>query len=428
MNFHFVILISVLCGIVISCPSLIDQKFPPPPIILNNDFKCFDLIDQFTKSEEILFIDLILYSGTGTDTGYANVLYSSTKISLSIDSPKLHFKIPLFTSLPAVDLLVINVKTSWYTTTFERYVLSGISQELKELMYPSHTDKLNQELKFNLGSGISLLSANKGWVNFDALRHSAEDWGSVHFQANTHSRNTNNSTLYLIKWDVESGLHFMPDNSVNIININCMLYYIFAHRGSSSLKFIIKEIFRVLKPFGILRITESSKDISNLKLKNVIKENINNIFGKENYRNVGPFRTFTGDLEALHVTHENCLTCVYNSFNLPTDQNGNRSESTNDNLTSFQRKMIDQGCWICHVDVTSESEKESIVQNCEMNDYTGIECESVGRWLGKPVDFGYYFAIEAIKSIRSKNVTRNLFTLKREKRMELDVSSNWPFL
>ena len=356
-----------------TCPYLtVEHNHRPAPIRIPQQKQrtstpiqlCFNASDLFTNSEETLTTTCTWYRGTGTDTHRADILSFSSTV-LSKDDL---LYCPTFQSkLPSVDLLVITVANSWHTHSYEHHVLSGIDPHLKKQLFHSTT----MPLKFNLGSGIALNRASNGWINFDAMsdfpkneqgrEEFNQDWASEHFQTNVYDRKydtTASTTLphehHLIRWDVDAGLYFQPDSTVDVINIHCVLYYTLYHRGPSSVEFLIKEAYRVLKPTGVLRIAERSKNTPEGKeLRALVLAHAGKKFGTANVRYVGPLRTFSGDAEILHLTHSICVNCMKKLILRQKQQkqqvSATGTEVSHDktmyvNNVKFEQTMVDQGC------------------------------------------------------------------------------------
>ena len=425
-----------------TCPYLTRELHePPPPLRFRSDdppttTTCFNLIDLFTTSEEILFATCTLYSGTGIDKQPSTVLLSKQRIALTIDNPFLYCPVPP-TSMPSVDLLVVDVKNNWYSSSYEHYLLSGMNNQLEELLF--HPKQ--HPIKFNLGSGITLLSAAAGWINFDGMSSNTkaamaaptvQDWATTDFQTSFYdTHTTTNETrqkYHLIRWDAKANLSWMPSNSVDVININCMLYYLLGHRGLSSVQTLIQEIYRVLKPgTGILRIGE--RDPTAQHLRPTIVEILGQVFGKQSWRNVGPLRTYTNSSEAMHVTSPLCVDCISTFLQQKQHKQANKAANTtvklnsygeNDPRRKFQESMLEQGCWVCHIDMLSIPAQEQFIRQCEATHFMEDGCESVGRWYSVPVQFDPFFAVEAIKSNEEEDNKMIWPTV-------MDLSSQWPW-
>jgi len=404
---------------------------------------CFNISTLFAFSEQILTFSCTLYSGTRTTKGF-KILSHKTSFTASTDDPLITCPVPA-NALPAVDLLSVALTTSWYATSFEHHIFSGIDGPLEELMFGA-----DRPLKLNIGSGTQLLTAAKGWVNFDSMaavspvqledHNSRQDWASAEFQEALfeHARNSSNTNrteqrveaYHLVRWDLELGLHFIPTGYVDIININCVLYLY--RRSEANIVAIIKEINRVLKPGGIVRIAERYEDDG--VLRSTVLRVANRIFGKNMHRNVEPLTTYTGDLETLHLNHPTCVNCMRMLFkhernltNITPDLRVQNRFFTKHNH-KFEQSMLQQGCWICHIDIKPTDEFK--LRECNAN-YKNVDgdglggdgCEFLGSIWGQAKNFRPQWALEFVKSLQSGE---DIFELRRRGGLLLNINRNWP--
>ena len=103
--------------------------------------------------------------------------------------------------------------------------------------------------KVYMGSGKALLAA-PGWAHLDSFTGSSEDWGSSRVEAAGAAQGAR-----MVRWDAAAGLRFLPDASVSIVMLNCLLYRL----SLPMVRRLLTEAARVLAPGGTLRIGENSE-------------------------------------------------------------------------------------------------------------------------------------------------------------------------
>lgn len=436
-----------------NCPDLSYSYSPkqqqhPPLLHFSSSNKssnvCFNVSKLFHSNEEILRFECTLHA-TGQSIN-ESPLSQKSEFGVTVDYPFVFCPIPP-SNLPSINLLIVSMRTSWFITTYEHWIYSGIPSDLEVLQSGARAGvgtgkRNNQLLKINLGSGTALLNAKNYWINFDLMPIASNPTGqgfdqdsiSASFQQDLYS--DPNHSHHLVRWDSLSKLIFFPDNHVDIVHINCVLGINLNNRGPGSVQAIIRDIYRVLKVGGIVRIGDrTTTDLS--YLRSVIIEAVKEIFG--GYRNLGPFRTYTGDVSTLHVTHSNCVNCMKTmlereksgiTFDTETNYTIRRKYNDDDNNKIFEESVVQQGCWICHVDIRPHDEQE--VQNCEMNNYQDDGCQHLGRigTFQQPSSFSPFFAVEAIKQDREGTVSEqhveDMFDAREEKGLLIDYSASWP--
>lgn len=99
-------------------------------------------------------------------------------ITTTFDQPLIQCPMPP-SNLPSIDVLIISMSTSWFTTPFEHNIFRGIDNKLNDLL-------ATKQLKLNLGSGSQLLTASGGWINMDSMspisNPKINPWASRKFQ------------------------------------------------------------------------------------------------------------------------------------------------------------------------------------------------------------------------------------------------------
>ena len=408
----------------LTCPYLttVEPNYPSPPIRIEASNKtidlCFNTSDLFTNTEEMLTFSCMLYSGTQTEKSHSEEIpMQHNLITTTFDQPLIQCPMPPC-NLPSIDVLIISMSTSWFTTLFEHNIFRGIDNKLNDLL-------ATKQLKLNLGSGSQLLTASGGWINMDSMSPISnpnnlyrQDWSSRKFQHDLYQYRrerqidsvSDTEEYHLVRWNLESGLGFILDGSVSVVVISCMLTSYFvndndAHinngNGKESVETLIKEIYRVLKPgTGIIRIAERHKD--NGVLRNLIVDSLQNVFG--NQRNVGPLTSYSGDKEVLHINHPSCVKCMRRLWRIgdrvseigPPDHHAENNFFKQDNLR-FENSMLKQGCWICHIDI-EPIDDDIEYKKCETNWFSGIGCEhKVGRIWSRPKSYAPWWGVESIK-------------------------------
>ena len=470
-TFFLMISLAQTTAIQLTCPYLtIEPNNPSPPIRIKASNKtinlCFNTSDLFTNTEEMLTFSCTLYSGTQTEKSHSEEIpMQHNLITTTFDQPLIQCPMPPST-LPSVDVLIVSMSTSWFTTSFEHNIFRGIDNRLNGLL-------ATKQFKLNLGSGSQLLTASGGWINMDSMspisnpkinpwasrkfqKFSKQDWASRKFQHELYQyrrerqidsddriRAADTEEYHLVRWNLESGLGFILDGSVSIITISCMLNSNFvndndAHvnNNKDSVERLIKEIYRVLKPgTGVIRIAERYKD--NGVLRKLITDSLQNVFG--NYRNVGPLTSYSGDKEVLHLNHPSCVKCMRRKIEEeisssmsedhvadigPPDYHAENNYFKEDNLR-FENSMFKQGCWICHLDI-EPIEDDIEYQKCETNWFSGIGCEhKVGRIWYKPKMYAPWWGVESIKP---KYMTQDVFKLNQDSKQAIDLGAWWPCL
>ena len=405
---------------------------------------CFDVGDLLAQQEvDVLTFECMLFSDKTNN--YMNdisndkkkMLYHTQQVAVSAGDPRLSCIIPAI-SLPVVNFLVVFMSAALdqneTSESFEHWILSGIDKNLEDLL----TGK-TQPLKLNLGSGKSLLNVANGWVNLDNLdlflmqtQIGVTDRASVKFQSDLYAQKGHHEKNHLIRWDANSGFGFLPDNSVDIITTNCMLTNVFLSGNVKSIglkvhqrvAILIKEIHRVLKPGGVIRISDrygTEKDEKH-ELRTAVINTIFEEFG--DYRNVGPLITYTGDAESMHLIHRNCMSCMRRHFSGRKWWDLKMRPDWYSNSKKFDDGMFNEGCWICHINIDYMKD-ENLLLECEKNKFKGEGCDKVGRLWGNPSFFPLFWAVEAVKSLtNSKN--EDVFALKERNGLMLNYGNFWP--
>ena len=433
-----------------NCPHLTAPSrliFPPsdmPTVV------CFDVSNLLAQHEvDVLTFECMFSNKTNNNiTNIPNdkdrMLYHTQKVDVSAGDPKLECIMPA-NSLPTVSFLVVfrsvalNQNEIEISESFEHWILSGIDKNLEDLL-TGKTQPL-KPLKLNLGSGKSLLNAAKGWVNLDNLEDTTSifeagvvtDRASVNFQSDqyTYAQKGHHGKNHLIRWDANSGFGFLPDNSVDIITTNCMLGNMvlsdhvksIGPKEHQQVDVFIKEIHRVLKPGGVIRISDRyGRESVKSELRTAVINSMFKEFG--DYRNVGPLITYTGDEESMHLLHRNCVACMRRHFTGGKWWDLKMRPDWYSNSKEFDEGMFNSGCWICHINI-DHMKDESLLLECEKNNFKGEGCEKVGRLWGEPSYFPWFWAAEAVKSTtNAKN--EDVFALKERNGFMLNYSNFWP--